>query len=60
MKTLYNAAGEAKTMDFVDAREHLETGRWFEETPETNQGVIEPVDAAIEPAKRGKKAKVQE
>jgi hypothetical protein len=33
MKTLYNAAGEAKTMDYVDAREHFETGRWFVNPP---------------------------
>ena len=44
MKTLYNSAGEAKTMDFVDAREHLETGRWFESAP-----VIESPTADVAP-----------
>jgi hypothetical protein len=33
MKTLYDSEGKAKTMDFVDAREHIETGRWFAEAP---------------------------
>ena len=35
MKTLYNADGKAKTMDFVDAREHIAMGGWFETPPET-------------------------
>jgi hypothetical protein len=40
LKTIYDAEGKEYTMEGVDAREHLETGRWFaasplvEETPE--------------------------
>lgn len=33
MKTLYDSEGKTKTMDFVDAREHLAMGGWFEEPP---------------------------
>lgn len=33
MKTIYNAQGETKTCDAVDAREHIATGRWFSEAP---------------------------
>lgn len=33
LKTIYDAEGNAKTIEGVDAREHLETGRWFEHAP---------------------------
>jgi hypothetical protein len=33
LKTIYDADGNAKTIEGVDAREHLETGRWFEHKP---------------------------
>jgi hypothetical protein len=74
MKTLYNAAGEAKTMDFVDAREHLETGRWFESAPVVDEIVGDgsgeslpeiadvPVEAeapAVNAPRRGRPAKSQ-
>ena len=41
MKTLYNTAGEAKTMDFVDAREHIAMGGWFETAPATESPTVE-------------------
>lgn len=33
MQTVYNAKGERKTVDTVDAREYIETGRWFAKNP---------------------------
>jgi hypothetical protein len=33
MQTIYNAQGEAKECEAVDAREHIESGRWFNEAP---------------------------
>ena len=33
MAIVYNAQGEAKTLDAVDAREHVATGRWFNNVP---------------------------
>ena len=33
MQTIYNEQGVAKTLDSVDAREHVATGRWFRELP---------------------------
>ncbi len=33
MQTIYNAQGEAKECEAVDAREHIATGRWFNEAP---------------------------
>jgi hypothetical protein len=37
MQTIYNAQGEAKECEAVDAREHIETGRWFNEAPIVEQ-----------------------
>ena len=37
MATIYDADGNAKTVDPVDAREHLETGRWFTAPPEVQK-----------------------
>ena len=55
MKTIYNAlTGEPKTLDFVDAREHIATGRWVDEKP-----VIEEVKEQEEKPKRGRKPKEQ-
>jgi hypothetical protein len=34
MKTLYDADGNPKVMDSVDAREHLAMGGWFVNKPE--------------------------
>ena len=34
MQIIYNAQGETKECESVDAREHIETGRWFNEAPE--------------------------
>ena len=42
MQTIYNAQGESKQCDPVDAREHIASGRWFTEAPEAKE----------EPAKR--------
>ena len=33
MQTIYNAQGEAKECEAVDAREHIASGRWFNEAP---------------------------
>lgn len=49
MKTIYNAQGETKTCDAVDAREHVATGRWFADSPAIEiAGTVEsvPGDAA--------------
>lgn len=46
LRTIYDAEGNAKTMEGVDAREHLETGRWFESAPAT-----EVQEAPAEPKK---------
>lgn len=37
MQTIYNAQGEAKQCEPVDAKEHIETGRWFNEAPEVKE-----------------------
>ena len=37
MAIVYNAQGEAKTLDACDAREHIATGRWFAEAPAVNE-----------------------
>lgn len=42
MVTIYDADGNEKTVDSVDAREHLETGRWFDNPP----GDREPAESA--------------
>lgn len=60
MKTLYNSDGEAKEMDSVDAREHLETGRWFEQPPvkhEVKREVVAPVIEDDKPAARKPRGK---
>jgi len=41
MQTIYNAQGEPKECEAVDAREHIASGRWFNEVPVVEQ--IEPV-----------------
>ncbi len=33
MQTVYNAIGEERTVETVDAREYIETGRWFAKNP---------------------------
>jgi len=33
MQTIYNAQGEPKECEAVDAREHIASGRWFNEAP---------------------------
>lgn len=47
MTTIYNAAGEAKECDAVDAREHIATGRWFAEVPAVG-GVLPPIQSDAE------------
>ena len=42
MQTIYNAQGEAKVCDSVDAKEHIETGRWFNEAPQVEEVKEEP------------------
>lgn len=54
MQTIYNAAGEEKTCDSVDAREHIETGRWFAEAPEVDES-HEVADEPVKTSKRGRK-----
>ena len=34
MITIYDADGNPKEVESVDAREHLATGQWFESPPE--------------------------
>ncbi len=41
MKTIYNAEGTEKTLDAVDAKEHIATGRWFWEPQEQKQPTFE-------------------
>lgn len=46
MVTIYNVtSGEAKTLDYVDAREHVATGRWAFGLPEP-----EPQAQIVDPA----------
>ena len=33
MQTIYNKLGGTKTLDTVDAREHVSSGRWFYDLP---------------------------
>ena len=42
MQTIYNAQGETKECESVDAREHIASGRWFNEAPEVKQEVKKP------------------
>lgn len=37
MQTIYNAQGEAKECEAVDAREHIASGRWFNEAPKVEE-----------------------
>lgn len=53
MKTIYNEIGEEKTCEAVDAREHIETGRWFFEKPLT--GLAAELEAETESDAKGKK-----
>ena len=46
MRTIYDVNGSPKVVESVDAREHLETGRWFTSPPEDQES----------PAKRKKGA----
>lgn len=54
MQTIYNAQGEEKTCDPVDAREHIETGRWFAEALEAPEAP-EVDDEPVKISKRGRK-----
>ena len=50
MKTIYDKDGNSKTVEDVDAREHIETGEWFAVKPEADAPVVEPaVDPVVEP-----------
>ena len=42
MQTIYNAQGEAKVCESVDAKEHIETGSWFTEAPQVDEEKEEP------------------
>lgn len=42
MQTIYNAQGESKVCEAVDAREHIESGRWFNEAPKVEEVKEEP------------------
>ena len=67
MKTIFNAVtGEPKTLDFVDSREHIATGRWLNEKPESvvvqvKEEVKEETQKVIaqDKPKRGRKPKEQ-
>lgn len=48
MKTIYNAQGETKECDAVDAREHIATGRWFAEAPVPDSPAT-PLEASAPP-----------
>lgn len=37
MQTIYNAQGETKECEAVDAREHIASGRWFNEAPQVEE-----------------------
>lgn len=63
MSIVYNAQGESKTLDAVDAREHIATGRWSSsppaatvesEAPAAVETVTEEAPAAVEHARRGR------
>ena len=47
MQTIYNAQGESKVCESVDAREHIEMGCWFNEVP-----VVQKEEEVIEAPKR--------
>ena len=42
MQTIYNAQGETKECEAVDAREHIASGRWFNEAPQVEEVKEEP------------------
>lgn len=46
MQTIYDKDGKPKTVESVDAREHIETGEWFAVPPKAEEPVVEP---AVEP-----------
>ena len=52
MRTIYDVNGSPKVVESVDAREHLETGRWFTAPPD-DQEPKQPI-AALESGKRKK------
>ena len=52
MQTIYNAQGESKECDSVDAREHIASGRWFTSAPAP--------EVKEEPSKRAYVKKVAE
>ena len=54
MAIVYDAQGEAKTLDAVDAREHIATGQWFSDPPAGVAPVVEEMPATVEPARRGR------
>lgn len=47
MKTIYDAEGVAKTVEPVDAREHIATGQWFSSPPEKPEAKPKAVKAAV-------------
>lgn len=52
MQTIYNAQGESKECEAVDAREHIESGRWFNEAPqiEVKETEVKSVNAQFSKA----------
>ena len=48
MVTIYDAEGNPKEVESVDAREHIATGQWFREPP---------ADPPNEPPESGKRKK---
>ena len=42
MRTVYNAQGESREVEAVDAREYVESGRWFFNPPAPPEPEPEP------------------
>jgi hypothetical protein len=50
MQTIYNAQGETKECESVDAREHIASGRWFNEAPQVEFAQTITVDSSADVA----------
>ena len=50
MQTIYNAQGETKVCESVDAREHIDSGRWFNHAPEVKKQEVVSENAKLSKA----------
>ena len=50
MQTIYDKNGTPKTVEGVDAREHIATGEWFAEVPQAaEQTATDPLPRTRQP-----------